>query len=1706
MGCADWSLRCVAERNNMLTRLNASRGSRYTLALGFLAILLAGLSLAILGMRAGPTPSPVSAEAPKVDFGQLPFQFESNAGQTSPEVKFLSHAPGGTFFFTSSGVVLSLSTESGQSNNDSDFRAPHITQPQQAKAVLAAMVDEPQDESQDEVVRLAFIGSNPDVSITGNTTLPGKVNYFIGADPEAWHSNLPAYGDVTYSGLYSGIDLSYGGKGGNLKGTYTVAPGADPNLIRWQYSGASNPQTSVSNEGMLQVHLGSSQPFTITEQAPVAWQELAGERMPVAVSYLVAADGSVGFALGAYDRTQPLTIDPTLTYSTYLGGNWAEYGFGIAADSAGNFYVVGMTNSTSFPTVNAYQGSNRGIDDVIVAKFNPAGQPIYITYLGGSHVDWGLDITVDADGNAYLTGFTASTNFPVANAYQPISGGGGYDAFVTKLNPTGSALVFSTYLGGSDTENSHGSGAQAGAIALDANRNVYVTGYTDSTNFPVLNAIQPSLVNIEDGFITKFNPAGSALIWSTYLGGVRNDQPKGIAVDPSGNVVIAGFTTSNNYPTANAYQSSLRGTYDAFVSKINAAGSALVYSTYLGGTDYEYVDEALDVAVDPQGNAYITGFTGSWDLPIAGAAFQPVYGGGVDGFISKFTPTGGLSYSTFLGGNWSDSATSIAVNSAGEAFVFGSTQSENFPTMNPLFPQLRGSEDAIVTHLNASGSGVIFSTYFGGTNNREMQAPGALTIDQNNNIYITGNTESSDFPTTANAFQPFRASVEDAFISRISENNPTPTPAATGNPSPTPPACIIGDYAITQSTGAALVQGTTFLPNSDCDNCTAPLVLPFPVQLYDQTFTQARIGSNGNIQFSGDNALPFNSSLPNNTYNNTIFAFWDDLFLDDEWGGLGVYTSVSGTAPNRILNVEWRASENSAEININFEVRLYEEALPGQGNGKFDVIYGTMERNGDSATVGVQRDTGSRFTQHSYNTGVISQGLKLTFTLPPCATPTPVVNSPTPTFTPAATPIPPTLLYSTYHGSFEGDSIEDLGKDAAGNIYVAGTTFQNDIYYGDIYVSKFSPNGQNLLYTTILGGASIDYAYALSVDAAGNATVAGIATSYDYPLLNPIRGSHAGGTYDVVMTKLNTTGQMIFSTYLGGSGSDYADGLATDEVGNVYLTGYTNSTNFPTTAGSYQTTNQGMYDGYVTKITPNGSAIVWSTYLGGRYGDESHDLALDSQGNIYLTGWTVSDNFPTLNPFQSTLHTGSSGDAFVTKMNPQGTGLIYSTYLGGNNPPGPGEDNGQGITVDGAGYAYVTGYTQSPNFPITPGSFQPFFKGNYDAFVTKLTPAGNALAYSTFVGGTYPPFGDDKAFDIAVDSSGQAHITGKTNSPDFPAVRAMQTQKADVYDAFVSKLNVTGSALVYSTFLGGDWSPPWATGEDAGSAVLIDQAGNAVIGGTTVSYDFPIANPFQYDSGGKSDGFITKISGSNPGPTSTPTATAPATTATVVMPTNTPIPGATNTPLPNATNTPLAQASSTPIVCTVTFSDVQPGSTFYVFVQCLACRGIIGGYDDGTFRPDDGVTRGQLSKIVSNAAGFDDDVSGQTFSDVDPNNTFYLYIERMVMKGVIGGYEDGTFRPGNPATRGQITKIVSNARGYNDIPTTQTFEDVAPDSIFYMYVERLASRGVMSGNPCGGEGEPCGLDNRPYFRPFNNATRGQTAKVGSNTFFPTCNP
>ena len=390
-----------------------------------------------------------------------------------------------------------------------------------------------------------------------------------------------------------------------------------------------------------------------------------------------------------------------LEYSTYLGGSGVDQGYGIAVDSAGNAYVTGSTESTNFPTANAFQNTFGGGGDAFVTKLNAAGSAlVYSTYLGGSDGDFGAGIAVDSAGNAYVTGVTDSTDFPTANALQNTNSGGIADVFVTKLNAAGSALAYSTYLGGSDFDSEPN-------IAVDSAGNVYVTGHTESTNFPTANAFQStSGGGGGDAFVTKLNAAGSALVYSTYLGGSEAEFGGGIAADSAGNAYVTGTTDSDNFPTANALQPTSGGGTgladgDAFVTKLNAAGSALVYSTYLGGSDFDY---GGGIAVDSAGNAYVTGVTDSDNFPTANAFQSCTYGSNQDVFVTKLNAAGSaLVYSTYLGGSLFEDSGDIAVDSAGNAYVTGSTYSTNFPTANALQSTSGGDRDVFVAEAQHGG-------------------------------------------------------------------------------------------------------------------------------------------------------------------------------------------------------------------------------------------------------------------------------------------------------------------------------------------------------------------------------------------------------------------------------------------------------------------------------------------------------------------------------------------------------------------------------------------------------------------------------------------------------------------------------------------------------------------------------------------------------------------------------------------------------------------------------------------------------------------------------------------------------------------------------------------------------------------------------------------------------------------------------------------
>jgi len=705
-------------------------------------------------------------------FAQLPLYFEPNLGQTDAQVQFLARVGGYTLFLTPGEAVMVLSRSE---RRDRDWLRRHRHPPK----------------TEQEVVRMKLEGAAASAPAAGMERQPGISAYFIGDDPAKWRPEVPHYARVEYKQVYPGIDLVYYGDRRQVEYDFVVTPGADPGRIQLAYQGAAGLRVAESGDLVLATRVGE-----LKQRKPRVWQQIGARRVEVAASYRLTGR-RVGVELAFYDRKWPLVIDPALNYSTYLGGGSVDEPKAIAVDAAGAAYVAGDTNSTDFPIANGYQTSFAGgtYDDAFVTKLNAYGGSgsvtlAYSTYLGGSAHDAANAIAVDAAGAAYVAGYTASTNFPTANAYKSSYLGGfdGSDAFVAKLNAYGASgpvtLAYSTYLGGD-------LGDSASAIAVDAAGAAYVAGYTSSANFPNFHPYQAKLGGFDDAFVTKLNAFGGSgsvtLAYSTYLGGSGDDSAYAIAVDAAGAAYVAGATTcgagmgvasceSTNFPTVNAYQAAYGGgPSDAFVTKLNAYGGSgsvtLAYSTYLGGSGS---DSAYAIGVDAAGAAYVAGATTSTNFPAVNA-YQAAYGGGPsDAFAAKLNTYGGSgpvtpAYSTYIGGKGTDHASAIAVDAAGAAYVAGYTDSTNFPTANPYQTSLDGGfDDAFVTKLNAyGGSGAVTlacSTYLGGSG---IDMAFAIAVDAADAAYVAGTTTSRDFPA-ANPYQAgYRGGIYDAFVTKI---------------------------------------------------------------------------------------------------------------------------------------------------------------------------------------------------------------------------------------------------------------------------------------------------------------------------------------------------------------------------------------------------------------------------------------------------------------------------------------------------------------------------------------------------------------------------------------------------------------------------------------------------------------------------------------------------------------------------------------------------------------------------------------------------------------------------------------------------------------------------------------------------------------------------------------------------------------------------
>ncbi|MGH9403649.1 MAG: SBBP repeat-containing protein, partial [Terriglobia bacterium] len=829
-------------------------------------------------------------------YDKVPLSFEPNRGQADRAVKFLAHGPGYTLFLTGDAAVL----------------APSSCAPR-AKAARCW-------------VRMRLLGANPSPVVHSVHQLPGRSNYFLGNDPGSWRTGIPHFARVGFKDAYPGISLTYYGNPQHLEYDFKIAPYANANLIRLKLEGATGlPPLRVIPNGDLKAGASGGSLYFLK---PVAYQIIGGGRQLVASQYVLSGKGQVSLKLGRYDHSKELIIDPALVYATYLGGSGGDSISAIAVDGSGNTYVTGGTGSTKFPTVSPEQKSLTGTSNAFITELKSDGTGlVFSTYVGGTGYDKGTGIALDSAGKIYVAGYTSSANFPATSGVlqKSYQGGGKSEAFVLELNAGGAVLGYATYLGGSNGDFAFG-------IAVDSGGNAYVTGSTQSSNFPVFpvaNPLQKKLAGGSDAFVAKLNPQGTALVYSTFLGGSNADAGQAIAIDSAGEAFVTGFTlSSTDFPTQSPLPGGSGGAVDAFVAKLNAAGTALVYSTYLGGTGE---DRGLGIAVDGTGDAFVAGSTQSPLFPTTQGAHQTQPGGGTDAFVAELNPAGSqLLYSTLLGGSGNDQANGIALDSADNAYVVGSTSSPNFPTLNPSQSTLgEGAcastcSNAFVSVLNPAGSALVYSTYLGGNGPDYGQA---VVADSSGNAYVAGTTASSTFPATGGVFQGTYAgsgASGNGFIAKVSPANVAalalnPQSLDFGNQalgttsSPktvtltnvgSAPLSITGfsasdsEFAETNTCNGSLAAGgaqctasVTFTPSSTASTTTAVTGT--------LSISDSAAGSPQSVALSGTGATPG----PGITFSPSPLTFPGTLLVGASAGPLPVTLTNSGSAPLTITAV-----------------------------------------------------------------------------------------------------------------------------------------------------------------------------------------------------------------------------------------------------------------------------------------------------------------------------------------------------------------------------------------------------------------------------------------------------------------------------------------------------------------------------------------------------------------------------------------------------------------------------------------------------------------------------------------------------------------------------------------------------------------------------------------------------------------------------------
>ena len=1011
-------------------------------------------------------------------YGDLPLSFEANNGHADPAVKFFARGPNYSLYLAANQAMMKFRSPTSHPVLDLERRSPAAN-------------------PESTIVRMKLVGGNAGARTTVLDELPGKSNYFMGNDPKNWRTNVTNYARVKFQNVYPGIDMVYYGNQHQLEYDFQLAAGANPEAIRLSFEGAESVQIDAA-VGFLKIATRAGE---FRQHKPDVYQQIKGARKEIACKYFMNSKREVGFEIAEYDTNEPLMIDPVVSYSTYLGGRSADDAFGIAVDASGNAYVTGRTFSADFP--NTRGSFQRLLDkgDAFITKINSSGTGIvYSTYLGGSDTEVvgrgerGVAIAVDQAGNAYVTGETSSSDFPTTQGslrsialFDP-SIHGNIDAFVTKLNATGNALIYSTYLGGLHPgfEAPVASTDIGLAIAVDSEGSAYVAGGTNSVDFPVANAFQPTRLATDDAFISKLNPTGTALIYSTYLGG--NSTATGIAVDESGNAYVAGTTSSASFPvTPIAFQSSLSGSVDVFVTKLDRAGKSLLYSTYLGGRD---IDEAAGIAIDLAGNAYLTGYTRSTDFPTV-TPIQPSNASGpvfksIDGGTSWIPLSVGLNTSAINTIVVDPKSPSILYALSAVDGVFKSTNggaswssgNSGLPTngrslvIDPLTPS--------TLYVGLAGGGVYKSTN-GGANWSATGLKGsafnskfitALAIDPSNTATVyAGGVGFGAIQLQSSAPSQALSAPLPTVLYKSTDGGSTWRTSDAGLPSQTLQAIAIDPKST--ATLYAGSQGGLF--NSENAGSTwAPV----------------------DLSFTAITTVAIDPRDTSTVYAGSSVGLFKTTNAGNRWRDVG--EPLSGY-PIRALAVDPTNTAN-----------LYASAFPG-------VLKST--------------DGGNKWSETGLTGGltIFSVAINPVNTSTLYAATSTLVDA----FVTKLNASGTALVYSTYLGGLNEDIGTSIAVDASGNATLTGITaseefpvknaVQSQINSGpggsDAFITRLTATG-GLSYSTFFGGKGTDGGKGVALDAAGNAYVAGFTTSGNLPTKSPLQAEF-GGQSDAFLIKLS---------------------------------------------------------------------------------------------------------------------------------------------------------------------------------------------------------------------------------------------------------------------------------------------------------------------------------------------------------------------------------------------------------------------------------------------------------------------------------------------------------------------------------------------------------------------------------------------------------